>query len=391
MDFGLNCSFPTKNFFTLIKFEENEVDTCYSPRLRRAEDSLALTDKSISTSTEKEDFSTSASNNAETTQYAESRSDEIVDVLKALNLPTDFADQKASSSSSKESITEISSKSDVSSGKPTVPSPVQAASNDASTPNSRIARQFMTGNAMLDKIMNCPCAKEQLSAVGVKGVEYFNQPNPAIYREPPYGPNALGPGDVIATNLKSVGGTTGNVFGQIIRLLLGIPNLALSLLKPLIVGAADTLAQTTDAAAGVTAQAAKQLPVALRSGAVVIKRLLETFGDVTGSLLHVFSNLVASLAAAKTSLSGTLPFAFDILGDVSGRVAQTVGTAVDWVSGTTEILSQGVVQAAKTKGNLFSGLVEGTKGFKNGLLEGIKYGVNDEQPPADPNAQAWRR
>ena len=134
-----------------------------------------------------------------------------------------------------------------------------------------------------------------------------------------------------------------------------------------------------------------QLFQALRSGAVVIKRLLETFGDVTGSLLHVFSNLVASLAAAKTSLSGTLPFAFDILGDVSGRVAQTVGTAVDWVSGTTEILSQGVVQAAKTKGNLFSGLVEGTKGFKNGLLEGIKYGVNDEQPPADPNAHAWRR
>ena len=114
---------------------------------------------------------------------------------------------------------------------------------------------------MLDKIMNCPCNQDQLSAVGVKGVEWSNQPNPAIYREPPYGPNALGPGDVIATNLKSVGGTTGNVFGQIIRLLLGIPNLALSLLKPLIVGAADTLAQTTDAAAGVTAQAAKQIPV----------------------------------------------------------------------------------------------------------------------------------
>jgi hypothetical protein len=92
-------------------------------------------------------------------------------------------------------------------------------------------------------------------------VEYSNQPNPAIYRDPPYGPNALGPGDVIATNLKSVGGTTGNVFGQLIRLILGLPNLALSLLKPLVVGAADTLAQTTDAAAGVTQQAAKSVPV----------------------------------------------------------------------------------------------------------------------------------
>ena len=40
-----------------------------SPRLRRAEDSIA-----IPTSTDKEDFSTSASNNADTTQYAESRS-----------------------------------------------------------------------------------------------------------------------------------------------------------------------------------------------------------------------------------------------------------------------------------------------------------------------------
>jgi len=125
----------------------------------------------------------------------------------------------------------------------------------------RIARQYMTGNAMLDKIMNCPCQKDQLSAVGVKGVEYSNLPNPAIYREPPYGPNALGPGDIIATNLKSVGGTTGNVFGQIIRLILGLPNLALSLLKPLIVGAADTFAQTTDAAAGVTQQAAKSVPI----------------------------------------------------------------------------------------------------------------------------------
>jgi len=114
---------------------------------------------------------------------------------------------------------------------------------------------------MLDKIMNCPCQRDQLDAVGVKGVEYSNQPNPAIYRDPPYGPSALGPGDVIATNLKSVGGTTGNVFGQLIRLILGLPNLALSLLKPLVVGAADTLAQTTDAAAGVTQQAAKSVPV----------------------------------------------------------------------------------------------------------------------------------
>jgi len=127
----------------------------------------------------------------------------------------------------------------------------------------------------------------------------------------------------------------------------------------------------------------------VRSGALVLKRLLETFGDVAGGLLHVTSNLVASLAAAKTSLSGTLPFAFDILGDVSGRVAQTVGTAVDWVSGTKEILSSGIVQAAKTKGNLFSGIVEGTKGFGTGLLEGIKYGVNDETPPTQE--PAWKR
>lgn len=114
---------------------------------------------------------------------------------------------------------------------------------------------------MLDKVMNCPCQKDQLDSMGVNGVPYSNQPNPAIYRDPPYGPDALGPGDVIATNLKSVGGTTGNVFGQLIRLMLGLPNLALSLLKPLVVGAADTLAQTTDAAAGVTQQAAKTLPV----------------------------------------------------------------------------------------------------------------------------------
>lgn len=119
----------------------------------------------------------------------------------------------------------------------------------------------MTGNDMLDKIMNCPCQKEQLNAVGVKPVEYSNQPNPAIYRAPPYGPDALGPGDVIASNLKSVGGTTGNVFGQLIRLVLGLPNLLLSLLKPLVVGAADTFAQTTDAAAGVTKQAAQSVPV----------------------------------------------------------------------------------------------------------------------------------
>lgn len=122
----------------------------------------------------------------------------------------------------------------------------------------------MTGNAMLDKIMNCPCQKDQLESVGVKGVAWSNQPDPAIYRDPPYGPDALGPGDVIATNLKSVGGTTGNVFGQLIRLILGLPNLALSLLKPLVVGAADTLAQTTDAAAGVTQQAAKSVPVVSR-------------------------------------------------------------------------------------------------------------------------------
>lgn len=128
-------------------------------------------------------------------------------------------------------------------------------------------------------------------------------------------------------------------------------------------------------------------PQAVRSGALVLKKLLETVGDVTGGLLHVLSNLVASLAAAKTSLSGTLPFAFDILGDVSGRVSQTVGTAVDWVAGTKEILASGVVQAAKTGGNLFAGLVEGTKGFSTGLLEGIKYGVNDETPPAQE--QAW--
>jgi len=121
----------------------------------------------------------------------------------------------------------------------------------------------------------------------------------------------------------------------------------------------------------------------------VLKKLLETIGDVTGGLLHVMSNLVASLAAAKTSLSGTLPFAFDILGDVSGRVSQTVGTAVDWVSGTKEILASGVVQAAKTKGNLFAGLVEGTKGFGTGLLEGIKYGVNDEEPPEQENS--WKK
>jgi len=238
---------------------------------------------------------------------------------------------------------------------------------------------------MLDKVMNCPCQQDQLDAMGVTGVAYDSKPNPAIYREPPYGPDALGPGDVIASNLKSVGGTTGNVFGQLIRMALGLPNLVLSLMKPLVVGAADTLAQTTDAAAGVTQQAAKSVPVALRSGAVVVKKLLETLGDITGGVLHVVSNLVASIAAAKTSLSGTLPFAFDILGDVAGRVSQTVGTAVDWVGGTQEILASGVVQAAKTGGNLFAGLVEGSKGFSTGLLEGIKYGVNDETPPPQEN------
>jgi len=170
-------------------------------------------------------------------------------------LPEDFADASSTKGSSGEQT---------SSSKPTAPSPVASASSESTLASSspRVARQyFMTGNAMLDKIMNCPCQKDQLESVGVKGVEYSNQPNPAIYRDPPYGPNALGPGDVIATNLKSVGGTTGNVFGQLIRLILGLPNLVLSLLKPLVVGAADTLAQTTDAAAGVTQQAAKSVPV----------------------------------------------------------------------------------------------------------------------------------
>ncbi|XP_021960999.1 uncharacterized protein LOC110856763 [Folsomia candida] len=331
-----------------------------------------------------------------TGKNATSGEDDIVDVLRALNLPDDFADTKkptpttttvgTTPTTTAKSITTTTTAST-----PKAEAKVGSGdTNSIDSSQSRVARQyFMTGNAMLDKVMNCPCQKDQLDSMGVNGVPYSNQPNPAIYRDPPYGPDALGPGDVIATNLKSVGGTTGNVFGQLIRLMLGLPNLALSLLKPLVVGAADTLAQTTDAAAGVTQQAAKTLPVAVRSGAVVLKKLLETVGDVTGGLLHVLSNLVASLAAAKTSLSGTLPFAFDILGDVSGRVSQTVGTAVDWVAGTKEILASGVVQAAKTGGNLFSGLVEGTKGFSTGLLEGIKYGVNDETPP--PSEQAWRR
>lgn len=368
----------------------SQSESDFGIRLRRAEDSAPAASGSSASKSDEPSSTTSASST--TSQTAQERQDDIVDVLRALNLPEDFADASAASST-KGSASEVSSTSvSLSASSPTVPSPVASASSESSVASSspRIARQyFMTGNAMLDKIMNCPCQKDQLESVGVKGVEYSNQPNPAIYRDPPYGPNALGPGDVIATNLKSVGGTTGNVFGQLIRLILGLPNLALSLLKPLVVGAADTLAQTTDAAAGVTQQAAKSVPVAVRSGALVLKKLLETVGDVTGGLLHVLSNLVASLAAAKTSLSGTLPFAFDILGDVSGRVSQTVGTAVDWVSGTKEILASGVVQAAKTKGNLFSGLVEGTKGFGTGLLEGIKYGVNDETPP--PQENAWKR
>jgi hypothetical protein len=198
----------------------------------------------------------------------------VLEVLKALNLPNDFVDAAKSNASTTtakplsttKSPSTTTGKSLSSTGKSslsssTVPAPETESSSQAAS-EPRVARQyFMTGNAMLDKIMNCPCQKDQLESVGVKGMEYSNQPNPAIYRDPPYGPDALGPGDVIATNLKSVGGTTGNVFGQLIRLLLGLPNLALSLLKPLIVGAADTLAQTTDAAAGVTSQAAKSLPV----------------------------------------------------------------------------------------------------------------------------------
>lgn len=194
--------------------------------------------------------------------------------MRALNLPEDFADAAPSASNTKDSKSNESPPSTISTARldspsPTIPSPVASSASSESTvmasSSPRIARQyFMTGNAMLDKIMNCPCQKDQLNSVGVKGVEYSNQPNPAIYRDPPYGPNNLGPGDVIATNLKSVGGTTGNVFGQLIRLILGLPNLALSLLKPLVVGAADTLAQTTDAAAGVTQQAAKSIPVVSR-------------------------------------------------------------------------------------------------------------------------------
>ncbi|ODM95709.1 hypothetical protein Ocin01_10975, partial [Orchesella cincta] len=374
------------------------IPTGYRTRLRRADDNASSASSSASSTSEKSDSAAAASSTEK--QTAQAREDDIVDVLRALNLPEDFADAAPSASNNKDSksssTNEIpaTSASRIDSPDPTIPSPVSAAASSETSvmasSSPRIARQyFMTGNAMLDKIMNCPCQKDQLNSVGVKGVEYSNQPNPAIYRDPPYGPNNLGPGDVIATNLKSVGGTTGNVFGQLIRLILGLPNLALSLLKPLVVGAADTLAQTTDAAAGVTQQAAKSIPVAVRSGALVLKKLLETVGDVTGGLLHVLSNLVASLAAAKTSLSGTLPFAFDILGDVSGRVSQTVGTAVDWVSGTKEILASGVIQAAKTKSNLFSGLVEGTKGFGTGLLEGIKYGVNDETPPQQE--AGWKR
>lgn len=136
-------------------------------------------------------------------------------------------------------------------------------SEPISEPSTRIARQlFMTGNDMLDKIMNCPCQKEELTAVGVKPVEPTNnQPDPALYRAPPYGPDNLGPGDVIATNLKSAGGSTGNVFGQLIRLVLGLPNLLLSLLKPLVVGISDTLSQTADAAASGSKQAAQTIPV----------------------------------------------------------------------------------------------------------------------------------
>lgn len=360
-----------------------------SPRLRRADESPSATSVNavgaLPTSTASDDLYTAGTTSAETSDTT-TQDDEMADVLRALNLPDDFV--KGSASSDVGSVSKVPSS--IQTFGPTIPSPIVSSESSVASSSPRIARQYyVTGNAMLDKIMNCPCQKDQLSAVGVKPVEYSNQPNPGIYRDPPYGPNALGPGDIIATNLKSVGGTTGNVFGQIIRLILGLPNLALSLLKPLIVGAADTLAQTTDAAAGVTQQAAKSVPVAVRSGALVLKRLLETFGDVAGGLLHVASNLVASLAAAKTSLSGTLPFAFDIVGDISGRLAQTVGTTVDWISGTKEILSTGVVQAAKTKGNLFSGIVEGTKGFGTGLLEGIKYGVNDETPPTQE--PAWRR
>lgn len=174
----------------------------------------------------------------------------MADVLRALNLPEDFTSGSPTPTSTKGS-------------KVTDSSLFASASSESSVISSspRIARQYMTGNAMLDKIMNCPCQKDQLSAVGVKGVEYSNVPNPAIYRGPPYGPSAPGPGDIIAKNLKSVGGTTGNVFGQLIRLILGLPSLALSLLKPLVVGAADTFAQTTDAAAGVTQQAAKSFPI----------------------------------------------------------------------------------------------------------------------------------
>jgi phage-related protein len=127
----------------------------------------------------------------------------------------------------------------------------------------------------------------------------------------------------------------------------------------------------------------------VRNGASVLKVLLETAGDLMGGVLHIISNLTESISAVKTSLSGILPLVFDVLGMVSGRVSQTVGPAIEWIGDTKGIISDGIVQAAKSSGNLFSGLVEGTQGFKAGLLEGIKLGVNDETSPP-PENNPWR-